>query len=500
MTHRLEGQNKVERIRERRRQRSQEHSLAAAKILSGLPKQIDPITFASFRSQEIKAIEQELVDAVKDRKRRLFQTLPRYLRRRTASYNSKRVPRPYRAQAAAEFEGRAQIATDPPKKSHKGPKNKPKWHIQKEYASRQRATKPKWLETHIWHAKRMHMVGKWGFKIAQRSNQKVFRYNYEQGRNGCCIYDYSYLRLYSIDDLERMKMFIAKHCHSLNSFVESEEYFTGHLYFDANELDGFISEITIVKNQDGWLIAIHPSSITEFNQIALKYSLVGPLKMNIFCLFGKKTDQIIEQVQLQYTETAFSLYKLPSPFHLTSQYCWIISKQGKGRELWRKFIYANAKPYSLADLNNFYFENEAFTFPFVNCQSESFKREMEQIAEQLSNKWNAKPPAKRVNYTKLGIDLPFQLPLVDDSSMLQLCYIESVSSGVPSFNARIYSDLESNCLIGCVVYGSYSLRTGKGKAIALLKSDIPSNFWCRNIDSPIEHSFECQRMDNLVCK
>ena len=116
--------NKIDRIKHKRRQQSHDRAIAAAKILSGLPKTVDPITLASFRLQEIKSIEEELVNSVKNRKRRLFQTLPRYLRRRTASYNSNRVPSAYRAQAAAEFETKGELATVPPKKSHKGPKNK----------------------------------------------------------------------------------------------------------------------------------------------------------------------------------------------------------------------------------------------------------------------------------------------------------------------------------------------------------------------------------------
>uniref|UniRef100_A0A914MAZ7 Pop1 N-terminal domain-containing protein n=1 Tax=Meloidogyne incognita TaxID=6306 RepID=A0A914MAZ7_MELIC len=39
-------------------------------------------------------------------------------------------------------------------------------------------SKPRWLSTHIWHAKRFHMEAIWGFKLAVKCCQKTFRPNY----------------------------------------------------------------------------------------------------------------------------------------------------------------------------------------------------------------------------------------------------------------------------------------------------------------------------------
>lgn len=35
-----------------------------------------------------------------------------------------------------------------------------------------RAAKCQWLETHIWHAKRMHMMKAWGYKLAWQPTDK----------------------------------------------------------------------------------------------------------------------------------------------------------------------------------------------------------------------------------------------------------------------------------------------------------------------------------------
>ncbi len=54
-----------------------------------------------------------------------------------------------------------------------------------EYNRRQR--KHKWLETHIWHAKRFHMVDLWGYRVPDLPNDKGFRACYRAAANGCLL-------------------------------------------------------------------------------------------------------------------------------------------------------------------------------------------------------------------------------------------------------------------------------------------------------------------------
>lgn len=44
-----------------------------------------------------------------------------------------------------------------------------------------------WMETHIWHAKRFHMVEKWGYKIPNFPNDKSFRACYRATSSHCFI-------------------------------------------------------------------------------------------------------------------------------------------------------------------------------------------------------------------------------------------------------------------------------------------------------------------------
>lgn len=43
-----------------------------------------------------------------------------------------------------------------------------------------------WLETHIWHAKRFHMVKRWGYCLGERPTAKSHRANY-RAMSSCCV-------------------------------------------------------------------------------------------------------------------------------------------------------------------------------------------------------------------------------------------------------------------------------------------------------------------------
>lgn len=73
------------------------------------------------------------------------------------------------------------------KKKSRRYRRKPK-NLLEEYARRQR--EHVWLETHIWHAKRMKMVHAWGYKLADHPNDKGFRAAYRAVKNSCILQVY----------------------------------------------------------------------------------------------------------------------------------------------------------------------------------------------------------------------------------------------------------------------------------------------------------------------
>ena len=52
---------------------------------------------------------------------------------------------------------------------------------------KKREDKCTWLETHIWHSKRMKMVAKWDFKLALKRADKGVRAAYRSMKNECLL-------------------------------------------------------------------------------------------------------------------------------------------------------------------------------------------------------------------------------------------------------------------------------------------------------------------------
>ncbi|KAL1922941.1 uncharacterized protein VTP21DRAFT_9317 [Calcarisporiella thermophila] len=156
------------------------------KFSANLPRSLDVVAFAEARAFEINAMHQALDRARQSASTRAFQTLPRSLRRRAASHNIKRLPVRLRKWAQKEME-----AENTPKKKAKKVWKGSRRPVVKEYLRRQK--NKKWLETHIWHAKRMHMVEKWGYRLALHPTDKLIKATYRAGKHRVFLHDASYI-------------------------------------------------------------------------------------------------------------------------------------------------------------------------------------------------------------------------------------------------------------------------------------------------------------------
>ena len=59
-----------------------------------------------------------------------------------------------------------------------------------------------WLETHIWHAKRFHLVNAWGHRLARAATDKGWRALYKAGLHLCTACDVSYVSCVSVSGRE----------------------------------------------------------------------------------------------------------------------------------------------------------------------------------------------------------------------------------------------------------------------------------------------------------
>ncbi|EGC33493.1 hypothetical protein DICPUDRAFT_36629 [Dictyostelium purpureum] len=164
------------------------------------PPTIKVIPFINSRKKEIK----EFMKMVQTKKSnsRSFQTLPRYLRRRTMSHNVYRLPVHLRKKGKYEMEKSATSSggnLTKEKKMVRKSKRRPSYLL-RDYERRQKQFK--WLETHIWHAKRMKMLNLWGHKIAKSINRKGVRSTFRASSHLSTIYDSSYFNCIEIKGTE----------------------------------------------------------------------------------------------------------------------------------------------------------------------------------------------------------------------------------------------------------------------------------------------------------
>lgn len=152
---------------------------------SHLPSGLNILNIISARAQEIEALTEAIDDP--QRSGLVFQRLPKHMRRRIMSHNVKRMPRRLREAHLRQMEksGLPPKSKRPSRKYRRRPSN-----LLQEYNRRQR--KFIWLETHIWHAKRFHMIEKWGYKLPHFPNDKSFRACYRASANHCLLQDISY--------------------------------------------------------------------------------------------------------------------------------------------------------------------------------------------------------------------------------------------------------------------------------------------------------------------
>ncbi|EJC98842.1 POP1-domain-containing protein [Fomitiporia mediterranea MF3/22] len=155
--------------------------------MEGLPSTIDVEKFAEARAFEINAMQNAMDNVAAIGTQRVWQTLPRHLRRRAASHDVRRVPARLRQKARSEMDTPAKPASK--KKLSKRGKEKT---ITKTEKFLKRQKDKTWLETHIWHAKRMHMENMWGYRLAQTPTEKSFRPSHRASLHGCILHDASY--------------------------------------------------------------------------------------------------------------------------------------------------------------------------------------------------------------------------------------------------------------------------------------------------------------------
>ncbi|XP_060861547.1 ribonucleases P/MRP protein subunit POP1 [Metopolophium dirhodum] len=147
--------------------------------------QVDVNSFLSARNQEIQALLKEIQTPKKCNKM-IFQRLPKKMRRRVMSTTVKRMPKDLRTAHKKSIEKQINKHVRRRKDYRRKPKS-----LRLDYMRRQK--NGKWLETHVWFAKRFHIVLKDGYKLPKSSHDKTYRACYRAIGNHCLAQDVSYI-------------------------------------------------------------------------------------------------------------------------------------------------------------------------------------------------------------------------------------------------------------------------------------------------------------------
>jgi ribonuclease P/MRP protein subunit POP1 len=238
---------------------------------------------------------------------RAFQDVPRTLRRRSASHNVKRVPRPLREKARREMaadgtkpsskpRGRVRLAMEKKRLAGKSvpkdtqemdmdvdmdnevtngmvvPKLKPRKVTTGKFANRQEDKT--WLPTHLYHAKRSRVDHRWGFSLPITPTEKSFRPTYRASHHsGFIAFDTSYfatLFIHGTEDKVRQTLDMVI---EPGSAAASKRYSSGKrscetvLYRHGEFPRGMIGPVLVLwgvgEGERQVMIRVHPACVDQ---------------------------------------------------------------------------------------------------------------------------------------------------------------------------------------------------------------------------------------------
>ncbi|EYC21885.1 hypothetical protein Y032_0018g3585 [Ancylostoma ceylanicum] len=197
------------------------------------------------------------------------QRLPRHMRRRAMAYEVRRFPKGLR-KFAAPFLALSKHRKKPPSRFFRRRSR----NLLLNYIRRQR--RMVWLETHIWHAKRFHVVDRWGYRLPDRSFQRNFRPCYRDSVRHCTVRDKSYLSCILISHHSQEEVISLLNPMCVNTVSPTFAFKSGlnglyevatHLYHPGQYPNGLIGPARFQWSREGQTfylaLWIHPSCRDE---------------------------------------------------------------------------------------------------------------------------------------------------------------------------------------------------------------------------------------------
>ncbi|CRG98427.1 ribonucleases P/MRP protein subunit POP1, putative [Plasmodium relictum] len=138
--------------------------------------------------------------------KRCFQRIHKNRRRRCMSFNPYRVPLACKKATLEEM-----LISEPKiKKKKKKKKNVPFGYFYRKFIMRSK--KKNWLETHMYHSKRFHMMSIFGYKLAIKNCSKISRRIFRFSKRKSLIHDMSYIEIIQLSGDENTIIDVLKKC------------------------------------------------------------------------------------------------------------------------------------------------------------------------------------------------------------------------------------------------------------------------------------------------
>ena len=477
---------------------------------------IDVDSFVDARKFEITQLQKDINVNVKHRNRRqLFQTLPRSMRRRAASHDSRRLPSRLRSK---HFEP----SPNAPAK-HRSAKRKVR-NIQAFYAKKSTGT---WLPTHLWHAKRCRMQSIWGHRLACKSNDKRLSKCLKASTSGCFIIDVSFLSF--TKEVSGIQLLQKGPCTMFGTFRNFTQTFAMQFPFADGDSVAFKDIFTIhpasnIGEQLGGSSFTHsafllwgPTSnsladrifrfkVGDAGTVAGRCLAVSdPTRIN----FKKSKPYFQESINISLHDwsklffctlatesrpaTRHQLVNPPTTddcipkiaifmSHIGNNMYLIFTPKQYALEIWRVLNFSGAVYGTLAEYEYLHQEHNLPFFPNDFPLTSGHGLYADRLCVELTKKFHMKPSSKRgVNFSKLGIDKPFfcdfgsllsgSLDTGDGPShkSLQWGRLAAKNGGIPKRFDSVHDGAGN--LIGYITSAGYSRSSGCVTGIASLIID-----------------------------
>ena len=155
-----------------------------SKVWDSLDTTINMSDLLDARGEEVNMCEGVVMS--NHDKMAVTQRVPIYMRRRAMNHHMRRIPVFARLQALKSLTANAAKSKKMKYKKHRIKK------LCKSMDFRRRQKNFRWLETHLWHAKRFKMIEKWGYKIPFFCHDKILRALHRDITTKTAVCDISY--------------------------------------------------------------------------------------------------------------------------------------------------------------------------------------------------------------------------------------------------------------------------------------------------------------------